>query len=355
MRRGSAGPYVPLGNVPRFDQPLSWSVPVARLGRHIVRLHVTLLATIVVVMIRAAWHVGDTAFMLGPWLAAVALASMLVVVFLHEVVTVLVSRRFGGDMPDLILQPLGGLDEGRLPPGWRPALLVAVAGPLLAAVLALLAAVIVVVGTGFEAGGSVLRFSGIYSPLVASSLWLEGVFVFGAVAAMVSLANLIPSPPFRGALILESMLRPQIGAAAARRAVRRIGLGSIILLAVVGVITLELVPVLVAMFCGAAWQREWVRLRTMEEVLAAKEPSTFDARHDAMLDQEEAEAEDDHRRRRRDAEELRVGRENRDLDEVLDKIAREGIDSLDAKERKILARATARRRSSQPEQDPDTI
>lgn len=355
MRDQGPGPQMRLGNVPRFDQPLSWSVPVVRLGRHVIRFHAVLLATVVVVMIRAAWHVGDAAFILGPWLAAVALGSMLVLVTVHEVATVLVSRRLGGDMPDVILQPLGGLDEGRLPPGWRASLLVGMAGPLTTATIAVLAAIVVVAGTGFDTGGSVLRLDGIYSPLVARSPWLEAVFVFGAVAALISLANLIPSPPFRGAVMLESMLRPQIGAAAARRTVRRIGLGAIVLLAVVGVIGLTLVPVLIAIFCGAAWQREWIRQRTLEEVLAAEEPEAFDVRHDAMLDQEEAAAEEDHRRRRLEAEALRVGRENRDLDDVLDKIAREGMEALDARERKILSRATARRRSTRRADGPDTI
>ena len=355
MRQDAKGPQAPLENIPRFDRPLSWSVPVARLGRHVVRLHVTLLATIVVVMIRAAWNVGDNAFVFGPWLATLVLASMIVVVGLHEVATVLVSRRLGGDMPELVLQPLGGIDEGRLPPGWRAALLVGAVGPLLAATLAVASAIVVVVGTGFESGGSVLRLSGIYSPLVAASPWLEGVFVFGAVAAIVSMANLMPAPPFRGAVILESLLRPQVGAAAARRAVRRIGLGAIVVLAAVGIVTLELVPVLIAMLCGAAWQREWLRQRTMEEALATQEQQTFDLRHDAMFDQEEADAEADLQRRRQEAEALRLGRENRDLDAVLEKIAQEGIESLDARERRILSRATARRRSSREDDEPDTI
>lgn len=319
------------------------------------RAHVTLLATVVVVMIRAAWHVGDSAFALGPWLAAIALLAMLIVVLVHELTTMLVSRRLGGDMPELVLQPLGGLDEGRLPPGWRASLLVGLAGPLSTALLALVAAAILVAATGFDAGGSVLRFSGIYSPIVATSPALESVFVFGAVAAVVSLANLIPAPPFRGAVILESMLRPQMGAGASRRAVRRLGVGAIVVLAVVGIVGLQLVPVLVAMLCGAAWQREWIRQRTMEEVLASEEPRTFDARHDAMLDQEDAQAEADLKRRRRDAEEMRVDRENRNLDQVLDKIAQEGISSLDARERRVLARATERRRAPRRDEDPDTI
>ena len=91
MRGGERARQSLRRNIPRFDQPLSWSVPIARGGRRVVRAHVTLLATVVVVMIRAAWHVGDSAFALGPWLAAIALLAMLIVVLVHELATMLVS------------------------------------------------------------------------------------------------------------------------------------------------------------------------------------------------------------------------------------------------------------------------
>ena len=73
--------------LPRGQDPLTWSVPVARLGSVTVRLHAILLATILVVLVRAAWHTGDDAFFLGPRPAFILLGSMLVVVTIHELAT----------------------------------------------------------------------------------------------------------------------------------------------------------------------------------------------------------------------------------------------------------------------------
>lgn len=331
---------------PRFDEPLSWSVPVARLGDTVIRVHAILLATIIVVLIRAAWHAGDDAFPLGPRLAAILLGSMVVVVVLHEVVTLAAMRRLGGDLPEIVLQPLGGLDDGVSPPGWRRAATAAIVGPLSAATIALVAAIVVVAATGGAASPGGWGLSGIYSPAVASSGWLEAIYLLGAVATVVAFANLLPAPPFRGRLLVESFLRAHLGPTRARRASLRLGAATAVVLAVVGILGLWLPPVLVAVMCGAALLREHRRDAAVIEAFADDAAySVADLRADAAVEQDEADAEAALDRRRREDEAERLRRENEELDRVLDKIASEGIDALDRHERRILSRATRRRQS----------
>lgn len=332
---------------PRFDEPLSWSVPVARVGDTVIRVHAILLATIVVVLIRAAWHAGDDAFPLGPRLAAILLGSMTGVVLIHELATRWVTRRLGGDLPEIVLQPLGGLDDGVAPPGWRRAASAAIVGPLSAATIAVLAALVVVIATGGAAAPGGWSLSGIYSPAVAASGWLEAIYLLGAVATVVAAANLLPVPPFRGRLLVEAFLRSHLGPTRARRTSLRLGAATAVVLAVVGILGLWLPPVLVAGMCGAALLREHRRDAAILDAFADDEAfSVADLRADAAVDQDEADAEASLEQRRREDDDARRRRENAELDRVLDKIAVEGMEALDRHERRILSRATRRRRSA---------
>ncbi len=332
---------------PRFDEPLSWSVPVARLGNTVIRAHALLLGTIIVVFVRAAWHAGEDAFPLGPRLAAILLGAMVLVVTLHELATLVVMRRLGGDLPEIVLQPLGGLDDGVPPPGWRRAAVAAMVGPLAAATVAAIAAVVVAVGTGASAGASGWRLPGLHSPAIAGSPWLEATRLLGSVATVIAFANLLPAPPFRGRLLLEALLRPHLGPTRARRTTFRIGVATAIVVGVAGIVSLWLPVFLVAGLCGLALLREHRRDAAILEAFADDGAySVVDLRTDAALEQDEADASADLERRRREQERERRATEDAELDRVLDKIAERGIDALDRHERRILDRATRRRRAS---------
>ncbi len=330
---------------PRFDEPLSWSVPVARLGNTVIRAHALLLGTIIVVFVRAAWHAGEDAFPLGPRLAAILLGAMVLVVTVHELVTLLVMRRLGGDLPEIVLQPLGGLDDGVPPPGWRRAAVAAMVGPLSAATIAAGAAVAVAVGTRGAAGATWWSLPGLHSPSIAGSPWLEATRLLGSVATIVAFANLLPAPPFRGRLLLEALLRPHLGPTRARRATFRIAVAAAVVVGVSGIVTLWLPVFLVAGLCGLALLREHRRdVAVLDAFADDRAMSIADLRADAAVEQDEADAAADLERRRREQANQRIEAENVELDRVLDKIAEFGMDALDRHERRILDRATRRRR-----------
>lgn len=353
----------PSSHSPRIDQPLSWSVPAARIGGVTIRIHAFLLVTIVIVLIRAAWHTGSDSFPLGPRPAGWFLAALILVVTIHELVTVLVSRRLGGHMPEVVLQPLGGLDDGVLPPGWRRAVITALVGPLSAITISVTVAVVILISTGGAVAPNPFSpVSGLYSVEVASSPWLEPIYILGAVATVVAGVNLLPAPPFRGRILFEAVLRPQMGTTAARRMTRRLGVLTVTVLLIVGLLGLWLLPVLVGAMCAASLHRGRRQAAVETAVFrgeswpddASYPPSNpdpdpmLDLRTDALVDQEEAAAEDD----RKNREALKSGRADREaaareeteLDRVLEKIATDGLDSLDRRERRLLARATERRR-----------
>ena len=96
--------------MPKFNDPVSWSVAVLRLGGVTIRLHAVMLATILVLMLRSAWFQGESGGVLGPGFSLVLVACVFWVPFFEEMVLVGCVRRLGGAATEIILHPLGGLD-----------------------------------------------------------------------------------------------------------------------------------------------------------------------------------------------------------------------------------------------------
>lgn len=336
---------------PRFGDPLSWSVPVLRLGGTVVRAHAILLATIVVVLVRAGWFAGDMSFLLGPVPASVFLVGLCSVVFIHEVSSLVVTRRLGGDLPEIVLQPLGGLENGVLPPGWRQVLMVAMVGPCVTTAGAMVAMVVIYLSSGTTPSPDPFTFVGVYSPRIAESGWLETVYLFGVAATLVSVANLLPAPPFRGQLMLEAILRPRLGVSASRRATHRVGIATAIMLAAAGILSLNLVLVLIALLSAAMLQRAHQRFRALGEIIGGDDSQVVDIRLDAILDQQDAAEQAAEEAREAMHRSEAIAEEEEAINRILEKIAGHGIDALDAAERRLLEAATERRRSGAENDD----
>jgi Zn-dependent protease len=337
-----------LPDPPRFDHPLSWSVPLVRIGETTFRIHASLLALIVVVLVRAAWHTGDESFPLGPWLAGVLLACLVCVVTIHELATLVASRLLGGDMPEVVLQPLGGLDEGVLPRSWQRGVIVAMAGPAVTMMISMITLVVLSLASRDAGVTQLWSRSGIYSPALVSSPWMEAAFVLGQVSLVVAAVNLLPSPPFRGRLLFESLLRPRVGARSAMSITRLMGIVVAVIVFVVGVILLSLPVVLVSAMCAASIQRRGHRHRLVESVdrLGALEPAVSGG-EPSLRPTAEVSSASDLFEILADPEEPTGQEASGDgdaLDRILGKISESGLESLDEEERQILDKATRRRR-----------
>lgn len=337
---------------PRFGDPLTWSVPVVRLGGTVVRAHAVLLGTVVTILFRAGWFAGDSSFLLGPLPAGVFLAALCGCVFVHEWVTLLVARRLAGDMPEIILQPLGGMETIVMPDDWRSALLIAASGPLVTLVFAVGAMIGLLYGTNVAPSPDPFGFTGIYSPDIATSAWLESLYLFGVAAILVSGANLLPIPPFRGAPMLEAVMQPRVGHARARRYTHRVGIIATVALAGVGILSLHVVLVLVALLSAACLHREHRRLEAVADAIGGGVPEIVDLRLDALLDQQAAEADAESLRRRDELRIAEVDAAEAEMDRILAKINTDGLASLDERERAVLDAATRRRRERSSPEDP---
>lgn len=149
---------------------------------------------------------------------------LLVSVILHEVGHALAATRVGGKVDAVVLGPVGGLISPRVPDEPEIQLFVALAGPFMHLLLAVLAAVALAF-----AGYS--QLIGLLNPFATPQDLIEpgGTLVVAAKITLwlnwtLMLLNLLPAYPFDGGPILRAMLWTAVGQRTARVYTARIAM-----------------------------------------------------------------------------------------------------------------------------------
>ena len=160
--------------------------------------------------------------LLGAGLLMVAV--LLVSVTLHEVGHALAAIRVGGKVDAIVLGPVGGLISPRVPDEPEIHLFVALAGPIVHLLLAVLAATALAIADNTELLGLLNPFAtpkdlvegGTVLIAAKLTLWLNWILM---------LLNLLPAYPFDGGPILRAMLWPALGRRTARIVTARVAMG----------------------------------------------------------------------------------------------------------------------------------
>ena len=196
---------------------MNWSLTIGRIAGTNIRLHVTFLIFLI-------W-IGTADYLAGGPSAAVESIVFILLVFLcvtlHEFGHIAMARRFGVNTPEVILSPIGGIAAmERMPDKPGQELLVAIAGPLVNVVIALLLMAALglapLTTTGFEQGS------------LAERLLLVNI--------MLVAFNLIPAFPMDGGRVLRALLAMKMGARRATAIAARIGQGFAVLFFVLGLL-----------------------------------------------------------------------------------------------------------------------
>lgn len=193
------------------------SLTIGRFAGTYVRLHITFILFL-------AW-IGISDYLGGGMAAAVDSIVFLLLVFLcvtlHEFGHIAMARRFGIRTPEVILSPIGGIASmERIPEQPKQELLVAIAGPLVNVVIALL--LMAIFGIGFSS----YTTAGFETATLAQRLFIVNVTLV--------LFNLIPAFPMDGGRVLRAVLAMNMGAARATALAARIGQGFAALFVVFG-------------------------------------------------------------------------------------------------------------------------
>lgn len=322
------------------DNPLGWSVHVFDLAGIAVRLH---LFTIIFVAVELLWSIP--AGNLGIGFMAIAMASLLVLVLLHEFGHCFACRWIGGSADRVVLLPFGGLALVRPPDHWVGHLAAAAGGPMVnVLILPISSAALSVAGLGGQ-----IVFNPFTPGLVLSDPAFASATTAGAWAkyalwwmhyiniVILGFNVLVPAYPMDGGRLLQAGLWARLGYERATLIAIYVGFAASMALGVLGIAANRTLLAVIAIFC--LWSC-WVELRRLrgEEDLGRGEYALGMALGPAE------DLEDPWTVRRRLRDQRRREQEQAELDRILARIASEGMSSLTRRERRTLKRATERKR-----------
>ena len=212
---------------------MHWSFPIAKVAGSEIRVHVTFFLLL-------AW-IGIVQFQQGGQPAAIEGVAFVIAIFacvvLHELGHAIAARRYGIKTPRITLLPIGGVAElERMPENPLHEIIVAVAGPLVNVVIAL------VLVYGFGAVLSADAMEAIENPALS---FLSRV---AAVNVVLVLFNLIPAFPMDGGRVLRALLATRFSRTKATDIAARTGQGLAFVFGFLGLITGNVLLVFVAIF-----------------------------------------------------------------------------------------------------------
>jgi Zn-dependent protease len=196
---------------------MGWSLTIGHVAGTAIRLHFTFLLFL-------AW-IGISDYMSRGTAAALDSVSFIILLFacvaLHEFGHIFMARRFGVRTPEVILSPIGGIaNMERIPDVPVQELLVAVAGPMVNVVIALL------LMAGFGISIADLQGLNFDTATLAQRLALVNVTLV--------VFNAIPAFPMDGGRVLRAFLAMGMGNAKATELAARIGQGFAFLFVLLG-------------------------------------------------------------------------------------------------------------------------
>ncbi len=243
---------------------MSWALRIATVRGIAIRVHVTFLLIVGL----GAFEWGATHGMRGAVFGAVLVCSLFFCVALHELGHSVVAQELGVSVKEILLLPIGGVARlGREPKTPLHELFIAVAGPLVNVVLAVVLGVVglVALGTQWFTSGGFLE-SLIAPPSLTTLL---STLLIGNIALAVF--NMIPALPMDGGRVFRALLSLVLGKPRATTIAATVGQMFALGLAFLGIFGRNPILAIIGafVFIGAAQERSASRLMTALQGLRA--------------------------------------------------------------------------------------
>jgi Zn-dependent protease/CBS domain-containing protein len=189
---------------------MGWSIKIGEIGGTAIRIHLTFLLLLLWIWMMH-YQIGGTAAALEGVLFIIAIFFC---VLLHEFGHIIAARHYGIRTPDVTLLPIGGVARlERMPEEPRQELVVAIAGPLVNVVIAVLL---------------FLYLGGVVQPEHLANLEdprLNFIARLAATNVFLVVFNAIPAFPMDGGRVLRALLAMRIGYGRATQIAAQIGQG----------------------------------------------------------------------------------------------------------------------------------
>jgi stage IV sporulation protein FB len=314
-----------------------------------VKIHIVF---IIMIIARLIWSLPQN--QIGPAFVMMAMASLFILVLLHEYGHCFACRRVGGTADQILMWPLGGLASCAPPHHWRADLITTIGGPAVNAVLWPVFAVILWLIVPAGAASSVLIFNP-FDPAIAigslrladgsQPLWLVGLWwAYYMNIILLGLNVLLPMYPMDGGRIMHALMWRKMGHWKATSLAVNIGIGIAVVLFIVAITGNAILLAGLAAFGGIVCWIERRRLKMHGDPVLGEAGYDFSR---GYLGMPGAEADEDDSYSRR-AEERRLKKEEEEqveLDRILAKIADTGMASLTGREKRWLEKTTQKRRA----------
>lgn len=188
-------------------------------------------------------------------------------VVLHELGHALTAKKFDINTKKIMLLPIGGLATlERMPKKPAQELLVAIAGPAVNVIIALLLALVIPIRSYFGLDGAALEAL-LYTPTLENFLF----YLFIA-NVMLVVFNLIPAFPMDGGRVLRALLTFKMGRVNATEVAAALGQAMAILFFVIGLMVNPfLILIAFFIFFGAYGENKMVRQNSLLEGHSVKE------------------------------------------------------------------------------------
>lgn len=325
------------------ENPLAWSIPLYTAWGIRVRIHLVFIIMIIAELIRSIPQSG-----MGPVWMATGMASLFVLVLLHEYGHCVACRWVGGEADQILMWPLGGLAYASPPHHWKAELITVLGGPavnvllwpVFGAAVALLAGPSLLLFNPFDPGQWLLdlTLAGTADRTVLMALgWL-----YYTNLVLLAFNMLVPMYPLDAGRTLYTLLWRRSDERSAMQTTITVGFVAAIALAVIAVVWSQTILLGVAIWGGLTC---WLEKRRL--AMIADDPALagydFSRGYGGLpADEEPVSAAAKHREEKRRQKEAE---EQAELDRILAKISAQGKESLTGRERRTLHRATERRRN----------
>jgi stage IV sporulation protein FB len=357
-----------------MQDPFAWSFPLGRLFGITVRIHWLFPFVALGLILHTALGKNEgVVYPDGAWIDVSILLGILVVsVLLHEFGHCFAARAVHGDASEVVLWPLGGLANVEIPHRPRAHFLTAAAGPAVNIFLAFLCGMVLIFVCDFRPNWNPLpgqlttrgtnglvtmtSWSGgepaYLSPYVAA-VWLARGFWLNYFLALFNI--LVFAYPLDGGRMLQAALWPSLGYRQSTLFAVFTGFAFVFLIGLYAIITMSLMSLCLAIFIYTACQRQWIILET------GGEDGVFGydfSQGYTSLERDQIQAAPPVRRvswwrrwlQRRAARKMQRELEQREaeerrLDELLDKLHRQGRGALTDEEHRFMKRVSDRYRN----------